>query len=82
MFWDRELGNAVLCTHGEMLGLLLGELAADVLAAAAPLDWPRVDLAAGGGQLATGPRSLSGPVGPQRPCEHRRTTPCQLTDDG
>ena len=31
----------MLCTHGEMLGLLLGQLAADGLAAAAPLDWPK-----------------------------------------
>jgi len=75
MFWDRELGNAVLCTHGEMLGLLLGELAADGLAAAAPLDWPRVDLAAGGASWRQArarylaPLALSGRVsiGERRP---------------
>ena len=41
LFWDEELRNAVLCTHGETIGLLLGQLAADGLAAAAPLDWPK-----------------------------------------
>jgi broad specificity phosphatase PhoE len=41
LFWDRGLGNAVLCTHGEAIGLLLGQLAADGLASAAPLEWPK-----------------------------------------
>ena len=41
LFWERGLCNAVLCTHGETIGLLLGQLAADGLAAAAPLEWPK-----------------------------------------
>jgi 8-oxo-dGTP diphosphatase len=41
LFWDQELRNAVLCTHGETIGLLLGQLAADGLAAAGPPDWPK-----------------------------------------
>jgi phosphohistidine phosphatase SixA len=41
LFCDRELQNAVLCTHGEMIGRLLGQLAADGLDAEAPLDWPK-----------------------------------------
>ena len=41
LFWDRGLRSAVLCTHGETIGLLLGQLAADGLATVAPLDWPK-----------------------------------------
>jgi hypothetical protein len=42
----------------------------------------RLDLPAGLGQPATGPRPLSGPVGPRRPRGNRLTAPCPLTDDG
>ena len=36
----EQLGNAVLCTHGELIGGLLAELVADGLAVAEPLAWP------------------------------------------
>ena len=38
---DRQLRNAVLCTHGETIGRLLPRFAIDGLAAAAPLQWPK-----------------------------------------
>jgi broad specificity phosphatase PhoE len=41
VFWDPALRNAVLCTHGETIGGLLGRLAADGLTATDPLDWPK-----------------------------------------
>jgi 8-oxo-dGTP diphosphatase len=41
VFWDRRLGNAVLCTHGEVIGQLLAELSAQGLVAEDPLDWPK-----------------------------------------
>ena len=41
VFWDLALRNAVLCTHGETIGGLLGQLAADGLTATDPLDWPK-----------------------------------------
>jgi len=41
-----------------------------------------LDLAAGPGQPATGPRPLPGPVGPRRPRGNRLTAPCPLTDGG
>jgi broad specificity phosphatase PhoE len=41
LFWDRELRDAVLCTHGETIGLLLTHLAADGLAIEDPLHWPK-----------------------------------------
>jgi phosphohistidine phosphatase SixA len=41
LFWDLELRNAVLCTHGEGIGLLLTRLLADALVTADPLDWPK-----------------------------------------
>ena len=41
MFWDLELRSSVLCTHGETIGRLLGQLVADGLVGAAPLDWPK-----------------------------------------
>jgi phosphohistidine phosphatase SixA len=41
LFWDLELRNSVLCTHGEGIGLLLTQLIADVLLAEDPLDWPK-----------------------------------------
>ena len=41
-----------------------------------------LDLAAGLGQPARGPRPLSGPVGPGRPRGNRLTAPCPLTDGG
>ena len=41
LFWDRRLRNAVLCTHGETIGQLLSQLAADGLVTAAPLQWPK-----------------------------------------
>ena len=41
LFWDRGLQDAVLCTHGETIGRLFGQLVADGLAAAVPLEWPK-----------------------------------------
>jgi phosphohistidine phosphatase SixA len=41
LFWDLELRNTVLCTHGEGIGLLLTRLIADALMADDPLDWPK-----------------------------------------
>ena len=41
LFWDLELRNSVLCTHGEGIGLLLTRVIADVLLADDPLDWPK-----------------------------------------
>ena len=41
LFWDLELRNSVLCTHGEGIGLLLTRLLADHLVADDPLDWPK-----------------------------------------
>jgi phosphohistidine phosphatase SixA len=41
LFWDRRLRNAVLCTHGETIGRLLSQLAADGLVTTAPLHWPK-----------------------------------------
>jgi phosphohistidine phosphatase SixA len=41
LFWDRRLGNAVLCTHGEMIGRLFARLAGQGLVALAPLVWPK-----------------------------------------
>jgi hypothetical protein len=41
VFWDRRLRNAVLCTHGEVIGWLLTQLVADGLVAEDPLDWPK-----------------------------------------
>jgi broad specificity phosphatase PhoE len=40
LFWDLELQNSVVCTHGEAIGLLLTRLLADVLLVEGPLDWP------------------------------------------
>jgi 8-oxo-dGTP diphosphatase len=40
LFWDRALHNVVLCTHGEVIGRLLGELVAEGLVVEGPLDWP------------------------------------------
>jgi phosphohistidine phosphatase SixA len=41
LFWDRAVRNTVLCTHGEAIGRLLGQLAADGLTVTDPLDWPK-----------------------------------------
>jgi phosphohistidine phosphatase SixA len=41
LFWDLELRNSVLCTHGEGIGLLLTRLIADALLADDTLDWPK-----------------------------------------
>jgi 8-oxo-dGTP diphosphatase len=41
LFWDLELRNSVLCTHGEGIGLLLTRLIADTLVVEDPLDWPK-----------------------------------------
>jgi 8-oxo-dGTP diphosphatase len=41
LFWDRELRNSVLCTHGEGISLLLTRLIADALLVEDPLDWPK-----------------------------------------
>ena len=40
VFWDRTLRNAVLCTHGEVIGRLLTELVREGLVLD-PLDWPK-----------------------------------------
>jgi phosphohistidine phosphatase SixA len=40
LFWDLELRNSVLCTHGEGIGVLLTRLIADTLVVEDPLDWP------------------------------------------
>ena len=41
LFWDLELRNSVLCTHGEGIGLLLTRLLAGALVAEDRLDWPK-----------------------------------------
>jgi 8-oxo-dGTP diphosphatase len=41
LFWDPELRNSVLCTHGEGIGLLLTRLLAGVLMVEDPLTWPK-----------------------------------------
>jgi len=41
LFWDLELRNSVLCTHGEGIDLLLTRLIADVLLVEDALDWPK-----------------------------------------
>jgi 8-oxo-dGTP diphosphatase len=41
LFWDLEVRNSVLCTHGEGISLLLTQLIADVLLVEDPLDWPK-----------------------------------------
>jgi 8-oxo-dGTP diphosphatase len=41
LFWDPELRNSVLCTHGEGIGLLLTRLLAGVLMVEDPLNWPK-----------------------------------------
>jgi phosphohistidine phosphatase SixA len=38
---QRELGNAVLCTHGELIGKLLAELVAEGLVVGGPMEWPK-----------------------------------------
>ena len=41
LFWDQGLRDAVLCTHGELIGRLFGQLVADGLVAEAALEWPK-----------------------------------------
>jgi phosphohistidine phosphatase SixA len=41
LFWNLELRNSVLCTHGEGISLLLTRLLADTLVVEDPLDWPK-----------------------------------------
>ena len=41
LFWDLELRNSVLCTHGEGIGLLLTRLLTGVLVVEDALDWPK-----------------------------------------
>jgi broad specificity phosphatase PhoE len=41
LFWDRRLGNAVLCTHGETIGRLFVQLAGQGLVVPEPLQWPK-----------------------------------------
>jgi len=41
LFWDPKLRNAVLCTHGETIGLLFAELSANGLVVNDPLQWPK-----------------------------------------
>ena len=41
LFWDLELRNSALCTHGEGIRLLLTRLIADALLVEDTLDWPK-----------------------------------------
>jgi phosphohistidine phosphatase SixA len=41
LFWDPKLRSAVLCTHGETIGLLFAELSANGLVVDDPLHWPK-----------------------------------------
>jgi broad specificity phosphatase PhoE len=41
MLLDEELRNAVLCTHGETIGLLVARLVEDGLDVGGPLQWPK-----------------------------------------
>jgi 8-oxo-dGTP diphosphatase len=41
VFWDLELRNAVLCTHGETIGRLFSQLVAEGLAVEEPPHWPK-----------------------------------------
>jgi phosphohistidine phosphatase SixA len=41
MLWDRELRNAVLCTHGETIGRLVAQLVEDGFNMSGPLHWPK-----------------------------------------
>jgi phosphohistidine phosphatase SixA len=41
VFWDLELRNSVLCTHGETISSLLTQLLADALVVDGPLEWPK-----------------------------------------
>ena len=41
LFLDREVVNAVLCTHGELIGQLLTRLVVAGLAVEEPLHWPK-----------------------------------------
>jgi hypothetical protein len=41
LFWDGQLPNTVLCTHGETIGRLFARLAGHGLVAPAPLVWPK-----------------------------------------
>jgi phosphohistidine phosphatase SixA len=41
VFWDRELRDTVLCTHGETIGRLLEQLVTDGLVLAGPAQWPK-----------------------------------------
>jgi broad specificity phosphatase PhoE len=41
VFWDWDLRNTVLCTHGELIGQLLTHLVAEGLEVPGPPDWPK-----------------------------------------
>jgi phosphohistidine phosphatase SixA len=41
VFWDQELYDAVLCTHGEIIGQLVTKLAGDGADVEQPLHWPK-----------------------------------------
>ena len=41
LFWDWQLPNTVLCTHGEMISRFFARLAGHRLVAPAPLVWPK-----------------------------------------
>lgn len=41
LLWDQGLANAVLCTHGEMIGQLFAQLTMDEPEVTEPLDWPK-----------------------------------------
>ena len=75
LFWDRRLRNAVLCTHGETIGRLLSQLAADGLVTAAPLHWPKGSAWLLAHCAATGPGPLSGSVDPWQPHGNRLAPP-------
>ena len=80
LFWDRRLRNAVLCTHGETIGRLLSQLAADGLvtdSAAALAEG--LNLAAAAHRPATGPGPLSGAVDPWR-SRGNRLAPLRSSD--
>jgi 8-oxo-dGTP diphosphatase len=41
VFWDRELRDTVLCTHGKPIGRLLEQLVTDGLVLREPRHWPK-----------------------------------------
>ena len=70
LFWDLELRNSVLCTHGEGIGLLLTRLIGDAAGRGSAGLAQGLHLAAGAHRPATGTRPLPGPARAQR-CPNR-----------